>query len=322
VATSRSFVALIVFLALLMAIVGTTVPDWFLNQLLVALARGLAVLGLMILLRTGLVSFGHALYLGLGAYTVVLLNRLASVTDIFLSLFAAAVISTLVGVLVGFIVRRHKRIFFAMLNLAISMIFYGSIIKSDWLGSSDGFSIKQASFLGATLSSGPVTRLAIYYVLLTVIAASLIGAHWYLRTTLGRLAEAVRDNDIRVEYLGYSPERVVHLNYTLSAALAGVSGAFMAVVIGQVDPDSLIQWTVSGELVFVTVLSGTGHVLMPFIGSVFFEMLKTVAFENAPQLWNMIIGFALLAIILFLPEGFSSIPARIRQLRRQGHASC
>lgn len=302
-----------------MAIVGATVPDWFLNQLLVALARGLAVLGLMVLLRTGLVSFGHALYLGLGAYTVVLLNRFASVTDAFLLLFSAAVISTLVGVVVGFVVRRHKRIFFAMLNLAISMIFYGLIIKSDWLGSSDGFSVKQASFFGVTLSSGSVTRLAIYYVLLAVIVAVIFGVHWYLRTTLGRLSEAVRDNDIRVEYLGYSPERVVHLNYILSAALAGISGAFMAIVIGQVDPDSLIQWTVSGELVFVTVLSGTGHVLAPFIGSVLFEMLKTVAFENAPQLWNMIIGFALLTIILFLPEGFSSILTRIRQLQRQGN---
>jgi ABC-type branched-subunit amino acid transport system permease subunit len=319
VATSRSFVALIVSVTLLMAIVGMTVPDWFLNQLLVALARGLAVLGLMVLLRTGLVSFGHALYLGLGAYTVVLLNRFASVTDAFLLLFTAAVISTLVGVVVGFIVRRHKRIFFAMLNLAISMIFYGLIIKSDWLGSSDGFSVKQASFLGVALSSGSVTRLAIYYVLLAVIVAAIFGVHWYLKTTLGRLSEAVRDNDIRVEYLGYSPERVVHLNYILSAALAGISGAFMAIVIGQVDPDSLIQWTVSGELVFVTVLSGTGHVLAPFIGSVLFEMLKTVAFENAPQLWNMIIGFALLTIILFLPEGFSSILARIRQLQRQGN---
>lgn len=302
-----------------MAIVGATVPDWFLNQLLVALARGLAVLGLMVLLRTGLVSFGHALYLGLGAYTVVLLNRFASVTDAFLLLFSAAVISTLVGVVVGFVVRRHKRIFFAMLNLAISMIFYGLIIKSDWLGSSDGFSVKQASFFGVTLSSGSVTRLAIYYVLLAVIVAVIFGVHWYLRTTLGRLSEAVRDNDIRVEYLGYSPERVVHLNYILSAALAGISGAFMAIVIGQVDPDSLIQWTVSGELVFVTVLSGTGHVLASFIGSVLFEMLKTVAFENAPQLWNMIIGFALLTIILFLPEGFSSILTRIRQLQRQGN---
>lgn len=301
-----------------MAVVGVLVPDWFLNQLLVALARGLAVLGLMILLRTGLVSFGHALYLGVGAYTVVLLNRLASITDAFLLVLAAAVISVFVGVVVGFVVRRHKRIFFAMLNLAVSMIFYGLIIKSDWLGSSDGFSVKQASFLGVTLSSGSATRLAIYYVLLAVIVAALVGTHWYLRTTLGRLAEAVRDNDIRVEYLGYAPERVVHLNYTLSAGLAGMAGAFIAIVIGQVDPDSLIQWTVSGELVFVTVLSGTGHVLVPFVGSIFFEILKTMAFENAPQLWNMIIGFALLTIILFLPEGFSSVLSRIRQLKRQG----
>jgi branched-chain amino acid transport system permease protein len=302
-----------------MVIVGVLVPDWFLNQLLVALARGLAVLGLMVLLRTGLVSFGHALYLGLGAYTVVLLNRLASITDAFLLLFAAAAISVFVGVVVGFVVRRHKRIFFAMLNLAVSMIFYGLIIKSDWLGSSDGFSVKQASFLGVTLSSGSVTRLAIYYVLLAVIVAALVGTHWYLKTNLGRLAEAVRDNDIRVEYLGYAPERVVHLNYTLSAGLAGIAGAFIAIVIGQVDPDSLIQWTVSGELVFVTVLSGTGHVLVPFVGSIFFEILKTVAFENAPQLWNMIIGFALLTIILFLPEGFSSILSQVRQLQRQGN---
>lgn len=316
--SERSFVALIVSVTILMAIIGAVVPDWFLNQLLVALARGLAVLGLMVLLRTGLVSFGHALYLGLGAYSVVLLNRLASVTDVFLSLFAAAAVSTLVGIVLGYVIRRHKQIFFAMMNLAISMIFYGVIIKTEWLGSSDGFSVKPATFLGYALSSGPATRLATYYVLLAVIVVVVAGVYWYLGTILGRLSEAVRDNDIRVEYLGYPPETVVHLNYTLSAACAGVSGAFLAIVIGQVDPDSLIQWTVSGELVFVTVLSGTGHVLMPFVGSFIFEMLKTVAFENAPQLWNMMIGFALLAIILLLPQGFSSIFERLRQLQSQG----
>ena len=103
-----------------MLIVSALVPSWIVNQLLFAFARAIAVLGLMVLWRTRLVSFGHALYFGLGAYTVAMLARYTGVTDAFLLIGAAAGVSTFIGFLIGFIVRRYRDIFFAMLNLAFS----------------------------------------------------------------------------------------------------------------------------------------------------------------------------------------------------------
>jgi branched-chain amino acid transport system permease protein len=85
----------------------------------------------------------------------------------------------------------------------------------------------------------------------------------------------------------------------------------MAMSLGQVDPDSMINWTVSGELVFITILSGPGSVLAPFIGSFVFEILRTYAFEWAPQAWQAIVGGTLLTIIFFLPGGIWSLIEKI-----------
>ena len=83
-----------------------------------------------------------------------------------------------------------------------------------------------------------------------------LAVHVYLQSTLGRMTKAVRENEIRVEFLGYSAERVVHIKYVISGVLAGFGGAIMAMAIGQVDPDSMAYWTVSGDFVFITIAGG------------------------------------------------------------------
>ena len=90
-----------------------------------------------------------------------------------------------------------------------------------------------------------------------------------------------------------------------------------AMVLGQVDPDSMVNWTASGELVFVTILSGPGSVIAPFIGSTLFELLRTYAFEFLPQAWQLIVGGTLLAIILFLPGGVWSIVERLMESKNK-----
>src|SRR3546814_6061958 len=112
-------------------------PDWMMNLTVVALARGLAVLGLLVLWRTGLVSFGHALYYGLGAYTVALLGSACGVSEILVTLPAATVGAASVGLLVGFVVRRYREIFFEMLSLAFSRVLYGILVKSEAQGRSE-----------------------------------------------------------------------------------------------------------------------------------------------------------------------------------------
>src|SRR6185295_14873736 len=142
----------------------------------------------------------------------------------------------------------------------------------------------------------------------TVMASVIaIGAmHRYLNSHLGRLSAAVRDNELRVEYLGASVRDVVHLNYVIAAALGGVGGGLTALAVGHIDPD-MAYWTTSGEFVFVAVLSGTGNVLAPFLGSALFELIRTLANQYAPNVWQMMLGLALLAIIMFLPAGLWSL---------------
>jgi branched-chain amino acid transport system permease protein len=101
--------------------------------------------------------------------------------------------------------------------------------------------------------------------------------HRYFNSHLGRLATAIRDNELRVEYMGESVRRVIHLNYVISAALAGIGGVLMASAIGHVDPETTANWTISGEFVFITILGGTGSVFAPFFGATIFEAVRTYA---------------------------------------------
>jgi branched-chain amino acid transport system permease protein len=277
------------------------------NQLMFGFSRALAVLGLLVLWRTGLVSFGHAFYFGLGAYAVAMLDIYLGISDAFLRLAAAILVTGIVGFLAGFILRNYRSIFFAMLSLALSMVLYGIIVKTELLGSTDGFAVSAPTFVGFA----PEGKYPLFVLICGICAFAGVAVNTYLNTTLGRLTTAIRDNEVRVEYLGYSVAQAIHVKYVISACLAGIAGSLTAMALGQVDPDSMVNWTASGELVFVTVLSGPGSVIAPFIGSVVFELLRTYAFELVPHAWQMIVGGTLLTIILFLPGGVWSLVEKI-----------
>lgn len=296
----------------LVAVLGVAVlPDWLLSQTLIAFSRALAVVGLLVLWRTGLVSFGHALYFGLGAYTVALLGKELAISEVLVTLPAAALVSALVGFALGFIIRKYREIFFAMLNLAFSMVLFGILVKTEALGSTDGFSVMQPTLFGIGTDDAGTKLTALFLGVCAVGWLVAVLVHRYLGSVLGSLTTAVRDNEIRVEYLGYSVAEAIHGKYVMSAALTGLGGGFMALSLGQVDPESMVNWTVSGELVFVTILSGPGSVAAPFIGSLIFELLRTYAFEWFPYAWQLIVGGTLLLIIFFLPGGVWSVISRL-----------
>lgn len=297
----------IIVAALLLVISGLFIPDWVMNQIMFGFSRALAVLGLLVLWRTGLVSFGHAFYFGLGAYAVAIVDIQFGVTDLFIRLGISILVAGFAGYLLGFILRRYRDIFFAMLNTAVSMVLYGIIVKTEALGSTDGFAISLPTFFGTS----PDNKIPLFMVICLFSAVCALAVNYYLGSTYGKLTTAIRDNEVRVEYLGFSVEHAIHVKYALSACLAGAAGSLMAMSLGQVDPDSMINWTVSGELVFVTILSGPGNVIAPFIGSLVFELLRTYAFELAPQAWQLIVGATLLTIIFFLPGGIWSVFEKI-----------
>jgi len=104
----------------------------------------------------------------------------------------------------------------------------------------------------------------------------------------------------------------------MSGLLAGLGGVVMAFAVGHVDPDSMVNWLVSGDFVFITVLSGTGSVAAPFIGAAAYALIRTYAFDYAPHVWQLIMGSSLLAIIMFLPDGLWSLFDKRRKRKAAG----
>jgi ABC-type branched-subunit amino acid transport system permease subunit len=292
-----------VLLALLAG--GPFLPQWAMFMATLACANGLVALGLMLFLRAGLVSFGQALYYCLGAYAAGAIGRFFGISDIFLQMLAGAVTAGFVAFVLGFLLARYRGIFFGLLSLALSMILYGLLVKSQALGSTDGFNILPSTLFG--IRPGPE------WVRYTVLAAAVVVAfllvllvHRYLRTPLGQLAPAIKDNEIRVEYMGASARRAVHVMYVIAAVLAGVGGALAATTVGHIDPQ-MAFWTTSGEFIFITILAGTGNVLAPFAGALLYGIIHTTAYDLSPNTWQLSLGLALLLIIVFLPEGLWSL---------------
>jgi ABC-type branched-subunit amino acid transport system permease subunit len=301
-------VALVVLLAL-----GIVLPPWVVFLLMVAFAKALVVLGLVVMMRAGLVSFGQGLYYGLGAYTAGMMTNFLGVTDAIALVVLGGLMSAAVGFVLGFVMARYREIFFAMLSLALSMILYGILVRSSALGSTDGFNLPPPTYFGL-VAEGVAGRRVLFSLTVIVTIGVAMMLHRFVRSPVGVMGEAILVNEIRVEYLGTSVARVLHVTYVLGAIAAGLGGALVGLAAGHIDPD-VAYWTTSGEFVFVAILSGTGHVAAPLLGMVAFEAIRSVAFQYLPYTWQMVLGIAMLAVILFLPSGLWSLFTRAGYLR-------
>lgn len=283
-------------------------PAWLAFLLTLALAKALVVLGVVIQMRAGLVSFGQALFFCIGGYGVGLAAQYLGIGDAFALLALGTVAAILLALACGWLLTRYREIFYAMLTLALSMILYGVLVKSSALGSTDGFNVVPPSFLG-WVPEGDARKRTMYLLTVLVAAVAAIGFHRFMISSLGRVTEAVRENEIRVDFLGISPQAVLFVNYVAAAGVSALGGGLTALASGHIDPDMAI-WTTSGEFVFIAILGGTGHVAAPFIGAIVFSVIRTFAIQEAPHFWQMTLGVVLLALILFLPKGLWSLVAR------------
>lgn len=292
-----------------LALLPVFLSDWIVFLLALALAKGAVVLGVVLLLRGGLISFGHGLYYAVGAYTVGFLANRFGIGEALIAVPLAIVISGLLAAVLGFLLTRFRGIYFAMLSLAFSMIVYTVLIKFyDFSGGTDGLSVRGFSLAGvAPVHSGLVKY---YLVLVLTAAAAYIGAR-FLASPLGYLMQAVRYNEIRIEYLGASASQAILASYIISGAISGVGGALVAFLVGQVSPE-LAYWVASGDFVFVAVLGGTGSVFAPWIGSVVFELVKNYAVKFSPSTWQLTLGVFLLLVIYFQPQGLWGLLTRWR----------
>jgi ABC-type branched-subunit amino acid transport system permease subunit len=291
------------------ALFGRLLPTWTLSLATVAASNALVALGIVILARTGNVSFGQGLFFAAGGYGVALVANAFGLTDAVAQMLIGGIASGLLGLLIGPLIARYSGIFFGMLTLALSMVFYGALLKSSALGGSDGFNVGRPTLFGIVFADPREADFMLYAVSVVTTGLAGIAAAIMFRSEFGLVSLAVRENNLRVEYLGLSANRVIAVNFAIAATFAGASGAFALMAQRHIDPQ-FAYWTTSGEFVFIAVLAGYQSVAAVYVASLALELVRSFSNLYLPNTWQLVLGIFLLAVILFLPRGIGSLWAR------------
>lgn len=293
-------------LVVLAVLCGRIIPAWTLSLATVAASKALVALGIVVLARTGNVSFGQGLFYAAGGYGVALIANEWGLTDAVAQVLIGAACGGLLGLVIGPLIARYTGIFFGMLTLALSMVLYGALVKTTILGGSDGFNVGRPTLFGTAFADPREADFMLYAV--SVVATGLAGifATILFRSQFGLTSLAVRENNLRVEYLGTSANRIVTVNFVIAAVFAGASGALALMAQRHIDPE-FAYWTTSGEFVFVAVLAGTQSVAAVFVAALTLELVRSFSNLYLPNTWQLVLGLFLIAVILFLPRGIGSL---------------
>jgi branched-chain amino acid transport system permease protein len=270
-----------------------------------AAANGVVALGIVLLMRGGVVSFGQGLVFAAGGYAAALLSNKLGVTDALLLTAAGGAAAVLMTAPFAALLARYRGIFFAMLTLALSMVLYGVLVKMDALGGSDGFTMSRPTLLGMKIADA-WSGYVLYSIAVVATGLLTIGARIYFDSSRGLVSLAIRENELRVEYLGASVTRVMAANFLLAAFLGGAGGALAIMALGHIEPN-FSYWTTSGEFVFVAILAGHTGVLGAFAASFLLELVRSFSSSYFPNSWQMALGIFLLVVIRFFPRGLGSL---------------
>lgn len=281
--------------------------------LLLAVSIAFPALGLGLLLRAGQVSFGHALYYAVGAYTVAVAQK-QHLTDFFLTLGLVLISTMILGLILGLILARYRGIFYGMLNLAFSMVGFTLLLKLyDLTGGSDGLRIVRPTFATYKFSN-PDTAWMLYYVAIGVLVAGILFLEKFMTSPPGAALGAIHTNETRLEYLGRSARHVFLAGHVISAGLAGVGGMIIAYSTSHVTPE-LAYWTLSAEFLIVAIFGGAGSFTAITVGALAFVLLRNLISSYVVDAWQLILGIILLGIIMYMPDGLWTLFRKKRPTR-------
>ena len=294
----------VAFTAVLL-VAGTFVPRWLTFLITLAASHGLVSLGIVLMMRGGVVSFGQGLVFAIGAYVAALAYTRLGITDAVGLALLGGTVATLAAAPFAPLLSRYRGIFFAMLTLALSMVVFGILVKTEALGGSDGFNMGRVTVFGQKLADAHVGYV-LYAVTLVIATALALLARIYFDSTRGLITLAVRENELRVEYLGGSVRHAMAINFAFAAFAGGTGGALTVMSLGHIDPN-FSYWTTSGEFVFVAILAGWQSVLAVFLASTVLEIVRSFSSLYFPNTWQLSLGLFLLFVIRFLPRGIGSL---------------
>lgn len=302
-------------IAVALALVPLVLPAYSSILLAYGLVMAIAALGFNLLLGyTGLLSFGHSAYFGVGAYAVALMVKYLQVTSMELFLVGAIVASVLITALFGIVCVRYTTIFFGILTLALSQVLWSLAFKFFWVtGGTDGLRVPTPSLFGG-LVTGAGDKIAFmshayYYYVLIVFCLCVVLMWVIVNSPFGMALQAIRDNETRAQFVGVRIWRYRWVAFLVSGVFTGLAGALWVPLNGLTTPD-IMHWTFSGEIVFMTVLGGFRSFAGPIIGAIVFNYLKTYAVGYTVY-WQLLLGAVLVGLVLSLPTGIVGTAGRL-----------
>ena len=294
-------------IAALLAVLPWVMEPYRTIQLAYGLIFAIAGLGFNILLGyTGLLSFGHSAYFGVGAYAVAFMVKYLHVQSMELFLIGTIVASMLVTALFGYVCVRYTRIFFSILTLALSQVLWSLAFKFFWVtGGTDGLRVPTPKLLGVATAEHEdkiqfLSHSYYYYVLALFIGC--VAVMWLIvHSPFGKALQAIRDNETRARFVGIRIRRYRFLAFVVSGVFTGIAGALWVPLNGLTTPD-ILYWPFSGEIVFMSVLGGFRNFTGPIVGAVAYNYLKDFA-VGFTVYWQSVMGVVLVALVLALPTG-------------------
>jgi branched-chain amino acid transport system permease protein len=291
------------------------VPPYQTVLLTYGLVFAIAALGFNLLLGyTGLLSFGHSAYFGMGAYAVAFIVKYAKLESMEAFLLGGVLASGAVAAVFGVVCVRYTKIFFGILTLALSQVLWSLAFKFFWVtGGSDGLRVPTPTLLGGAVRAGSdkfefLSHRYYFYVLAVFVVA--VALMWVIvHSPFGKALQAIRDNETRAEFVGVQVWHYRWVAFLISGMFTGLAGALWVPLNGLTTPD-ILHWTFSGKIVFFTVLGGFQTFFGPIVGAVIFNYLETYAVGHTVY-WQMVLGIVLVALVLVLPAGIVGTVRRL-----------
>jgi branched-chain amino acid transport system permease protein len=316
-------VLVLVVLALLPHFIGL----YQIQLLTYGLIAAITALGFNLLLGyTGLLSFGHSAFFGIGAYSVAFLLRDAGIHSMELYILFGVPIAAVTSALFGYICVRHTRIFFGILTLALSQVLYSLALKLFWItGGTDGLRVPRPTLLAGLFTytgAGAFQRFihGYYYYVLIVFAICVVVMWVIVHSPFGKALQAIRDNETRAAFLGLRIRRFRWMSFLISGTFTGLAGILWVPLNGLTTPE-VLYWPFSGEIVFTTLLGGFRNFTGPIVGGVIFTYLKTYAVAST-EYWQLLLGVVLVLLVMLLPTGIvGAITALASKLRPREKSS-
>lgn len=264
----------------------------------------------------GLVSLGHALFFGLGAYTLALASPDFSAASLWWMIPLVMGLAALVALVVGALVLRTRGIFFIMTSLAFGQMLFFYISTASFAGSTDGLFIMFRPAL--EIAGTPLLQLddprTFFYFCLALLVVVYLLLRWLTRSYFGQVLDGIHDNEKRMQALGYATTQYKLVTFVISAMIAALAGMLAAMQYGFANPAQL-GWHHSGEVLMMVILGGMGTLFGPILGAFAYELLIH-AYEHLTVHWPILMGITIILAVLLMPRGIAGLildpPWRIR----------